>query len=156
VTTFGNLNDDKKGIKGHVMGPGEGAVGHWGPYNKIRGKDYTEIEQKQKDLMVVPFKSTVTIETTGRIREFLVTDYGAYDKEHPAYDPDEWFDVWDPIASGRGKSYDDSGGWMSILVLDNCPCPKGFSENKQMEEEAELNEDKSKKFWSEPIKLTTN
>jgi len=127
VTHFGDRPEDKQGIRGHTMQPGEIAVGQWSSDRFIRGATTQEIEANQDRYMVQPYGSVVWLFVSGNESgRYKVTDYGAYDKDHPQYSPDNWTDIYHPSRSARGESY-DNGGWKGFDVNDDCPCPPGSS-----------------------------
>ena len=128
VTHFGDRPEDKYGIRGHRMQPGEIAVGQWSNSRFIRGANTAEIEANQDRYMVLPYGTRVWLFVSGNESgRYQVTDYGAYDKDHPQYAADNWADIYNPAASANAESYDD-GGWEAFDIPDDECCPDGSSE----------------------------
>jgi len=128
ITHFGDRPEDKKGIRNHVMQPGDIAVGQWSGDRYIRGANTAEIEANQDRYMVLKYGTGVWLFVGGNESgRYQVTDYGAYDKDYPEYAPDNWADIYNPARSARHESY-DNGGWIGFDVDDDCPCPPGSSQ----------------------------
>jgi hypothetical protein len=76
--------------------------------------------------MVLKYGTHVTITPhRGTPSDFVVRDYGAFDKDHPQYGPADWIDIWDPDLSRQQVS---GKGWADVTVGDKCPCPEGYME----------------------------
>ena len=128
ITHYGDLKSDKKGIRDHPLRDGDIAVGHWGDGRYLRGDTYQEVEAKQDEFMVLPFGTDAYLFTPEYPivpMKCQVRDYGAFDKIHSKFAPDEWIDVWNPKKSEANESYPI--GLIIVNMPDGVPCPSGYS-----------------------------